>query len=176
MEWLNEPAEWQGDDDRLTVGVEPETDCWRVTAHDFVADDAHFYHRTVDGDFTATVTVTGGYAEQYDQAGLMVREEKSIWLKTGVEYVDGVQQASTVLTREFSDWSVSPLEDDPKSVSVRVERTGETVETSLSLDGESYTMLRQGYLTDAESLRVGMMAAAPTGDGFEVTFEDFTVE
>lgn len=176
MEWLNEPTEWQADDGRLTLSVDPETDCWRVTAHDFIQDDAPFYYREVSGDFTARVTVAGAYADQYDQAGLMVREDESTWLKTGIEYVDGGQQASTVITRDFSDWSVSPLEDDPESVSVRVERTGETVETHLSQDGESFRMLRQGYLSDAETLSVGMMAAAPTGEGFEVTFEDFSVE
>ncbi|MFW5900568.1 MAG: DUF1349 domain-containing protein [Halodesulfurarchaeum sp.] len=50
-----------------------DTDYWRVTAHNFVADDVPFYHKTVRGDFTASAKVTGAYGTLYDQAGLMIR-------------------------------------------------------------------------------------------------------
>jgi hypothetical protein len=176
MEWYNEPPSWHEDGDRIVVRAGPETDCWRVTLHDFVADDAHFYHRTVEGDFTATVEVTGAYESQYDQAGLMVRDCEERWLNCGIEYVDGIQHASAVVTREFSDWSVVPLDDDPESVWIRVERTGPAVEVFFSRDGREFTMIRQAYLTETETLRVGPMAAAPRGDGFETIFENFDVE
>jgi len=176
MDWYNEPAEWSDTDDRLTVAVEGDTDFWRHTLHDFVADDAHFYFREVSGDFTATVKLVGDYSAQYDQAGLMVREDETTWLKCGVELLDGVQQAGAVITRDVSDWSVLPLESDPASVWIRVERIGSAVEVSYSLDGEAFTLLRQGYLSDAETLQVGPMAAAPQGNGFEVVFEEFAVE
>jgi hypothetical protein len=176
MQWENEPERWVETDGRLVVGVEGDTDCWRVTLHDFVQDDAHFYHRDANGDFTATVVVAGDYGAQYDQAGLMLREDEETWLKCGIEYVDGVQHASVVVTREFSDWSVVALDADPGSVRFRVERTGPAVEVSFTEDGAEYTLLRQAYLSDAETLRVGPMAAAPTGGGFEATFEGFAVE
>lgn len=176
MQWRNEPAAWDERDGRVVVQTEGDTDCWRVTKHDFVADDAHFYYRPVAGDFTATVEVAGDYATLYDQAGLMVREDETRWLKCGVEYVDGVQQASAVITREFSDWSVVPLGDDPDSVWIRVERTDETVEVFFSREGETFTMIRQGYLTEADGLEVGLTAAAPQGEGFEARFADFSVD
>ncbi|WP_167880005.1 DUF1349 domain-containing protein [Halorhabdus rudnickae] len=44
------------------------------------------------------------------------------------------------LRSEPAEWQ----EDDPEPVSVRIQRADETVETSISVDGESYTMLRQG--------------------------------
>jgi len=176
MEWHNEPASWDRTGDRLVVEADGETDFWRTTKHGFVADDGHCYHREVAGDFAATVEIAGEYDTLYDQAGLMVREDAETWLKCGVEYVDGVQQAGAVVTREVSDWSKSPLDDDPESVWIRVERTGPTVEVSLSRDGDDYTMIRQATLSDAERLRVGPMAAAPQGDGFRCTFEGFTVD
>jgi len=176
MEWDNEPGSWRGDADRLVVDVEGDTDYWRVTRHGFVADDAHCYLRDVTGDFTATVAVTGEYASLYDQAGLMIRADEETWLKCGIEYVDGRQHASAVITREFSDWSVVPLEEAPETVRVRVDRTDETVEVFYASGDDEFTMIRQGYLSENESLAVGPMAAAPQGDGFACTFEDFTVE
>jgi len=177
MQWDNEPASWRGDADHLVVDVEGDTDYWRVTKHGFVADDAHFYHRPVSGDFTATVTVAGEYATLYDQGGLLVRADDRTWLKCGVEYVDDRQHASAVVTREFSDWSVVPLDGDPEAVRVRVERTDETVEVFVATGAtDEFTMIRQGYLGETETLAVGPMAAAPQGDGFTCTFEEFTVE
>jgi len=176
MQWRNEPTEWSEAGDRLTVAVEGDTDCWRHTLHEFVADDAHFYSREVSGDFTATVELTGEYSAQYDQAGLMVREDEQTWLKCGVELLEGVQQVGAVITRDVSDWSMQPLPGDPDAVWIRAERIGSAVEVSYSLDGEAFTLVRQGYLSDAPSLRVGPMAAAPQGDGFEARFEAFAVE
>ena len=54
-------------------------------------------------------------------------------------------------------------------------RRGPAVEVSYALDGTTYTMLRLAYLTTAEAIVVGPMCAAPDGDGFQVTFEGFTI-
>lgn len=175
MEWHNEPDDWHEDGETLSVTVEGDTDCWRHTRHGFVADDAHCYLRPVAGDFTAMVSFSGDYDDQYDQAGLMVRADAETWLKCGLEYLDGEELASAVVTREFSDWSVSPLEESDR-VWTRVERIDEAVEVSVSTDGDDYRLIRQAYLTDADELRVGPMAAAPQGEGFDVTFEGFAVE
>jgi len=175
MQWYNEPQDWQQHDNTLRVSVEHNTDFWRVTLHDFIKDDAHFRYQDVSGDFVATVKVSGQYAALYDQAGLMVRESETVWMKCGIEYVEGVQQANAVVTRDFSDWSMVALPDNPASIWIRVERTGHAVEVYFSRDGETYTLIRQAYLSDADTLQVGMMCAAPKGDGFAVTFEDFSV-
>jgi regulation of enolase protein 1 (concanavalin A-like superfamily) len=175
MQWYNEPTAWHDTGTRLTFSVGGKTDYWRVTLHDFIKDDAPFYYREVSGDFTATVKVTGEYASLYDQAGLMVRESPTVWLKCGIEYLHGVQQASAVVTRDFSDWSVVALTDNPRSIWIRVQRIGSALEVYFSRDGEAYTLIRQAYLSDAATLQVGMMAAAPAGPGFEVTFEEFTL-
>lgn len=175
MQWYNEPQRWQQDGNKLIVNCDGKTDYWRVTRHGFIKDDAPFYYETINGDFTATVKITGNYAALYDQAGLMVRESETVWMKCGIEYLEGVQQASAVITRDFSDWSIVPLPDNPASIWIQVERLKEAIEVSYSVDGENFTMIRQGYLSTKENLQVGMMCAAPTGDGFEVIFEDFTL-
>jgi uncharacterized protein len=174
MEWLNEPPAWQGNGNILTVTAGPRTDFWRKTHDGGVRDSGHFYHRTINGDFTAEVKVSGAYGALYDQAGLMIRLNEQTWLKCGIEYLDGVQQASVVVTRDCSDWSVLPL-PDPPAIWLRVARHGATVEVRYSLDDATYTLIRQAYLTDAPALQVGPMLAAPTGEGFQATFEGFKV-
>lgn len=176
MQWFNEPTHWKNSNGTISVTTNKETDFWRVTRHNFIADNAHFYYQTVEGDFTATVKFTGEYQDLYDQAGLMVRQDEKVWLKCGVEYLHGVQQASAVVTRDFSDWSVIPLNDNPQSAWIRLQRIGTAFEVSFSADGEDYMMIRECYLTDAPSLQVGIMCASPKGDGFTTTFEQLTIE
>jgi regulation of enolase protein 1 (concanavalin A-like superfamily) len=181
MEWDNEPPNWEETGDGLVVDVAGDTDYWRHTRHDFVQSNAHVYGRTADGDFVAAVTVAGDYATQYDQAGLFVGADDTRWLKCGVEYVDGRRHASVVVTRESSDWSVVPLSDvdrpsaaDP--VRVRVRRIGPDVEVDYAVGDDGFERIRQARLTDADELRVGLMGAAPQGDGFRARFSGLEID
>jgi uncharacterized protein len=175
VEWLNEPPAWKIKDEALMVTAGPRTDFWRTTHYGFVRDNGHLWFESWEGDFITGVKVTGAYRDRYDQAGLMVRLDEWTWLKCGVEFVDGLQYASVVVTRGHSDWSVAPLTDNPGSLWLRVSRTGPDVEVRYSVDGEHYDLLRLSRLTDAVPLLVGPMCAAPEGAGFEVTFEGFAV-
>jgi regulation of enolase protein 1 (concanavalin A-like superfamily) len=176
MHWSNEPTTWRADNDTITVTTDPKTDFWRKTHYGFIRDNGHFYYRPVRGDFTATVSFSGRYTAQYDQAGLMIRLDEANWLKCGIEYVDGTQQASVVVTRDYSDWSVAPLEPAPTKLWLRLTRQGEAVEVSYSLDGQTYVMIRVAYLPLADVVEVGVMCASPEGDGFTVTFKDLMIE
>lgn len=176
MQWYNTPPSWQEESDKLVVTSGAKTDFWRVTRHDFIKDDGHFYYQEISGDFTISVKITGQYNSLYDQAGLMVRMDEKTWIKCGIEYVDGLQHASVVVTRDYSDWSVVPLHSHPMSTWIRVRRFGAALEVDYSNDGTNFIMLRECYLTDAKTLQAGMMIAAPRGDGFQTTFEEFSIE
>lgn len=175
MQWYNEPPRWEAlpAGMRLTTGA--KTDFWRKTHYGFIRDDGHFYYQTVMGDFTVTVKITGQYQVLYDQAGLMVRQNETTWLKCGIEFVEDVQNVSAVVTRDFSDWSVVPLHPSPTSLWLRVQRRAAAIEVQYSLDGEDYQMLRLAYLTEAETLDVGLMAASPQGEGCTIVFEEFNL-
>jgi uncharacterized protein len=175
VEWLNEPPAWEVRGETLIVSAGPKTDFWRTTHYGFVRDNGHLWFQAWDGDFVAEVKVTGTYRDRYDQAGLMIRLDERVWLKCGIEFVDGVQYASVVVTRDHSDWSVARLPDSPPSVWLRASRIGPDVEVHFSFDGEGYDLLRLARLTDAGPLLVGPMCAAPDGAGFEVVFEGFVV-
>jgi regulation of enolase protein 1 (concanavalin A-like superfamily) len=174
MYWLNEPPAWREDGSTLTVKSGPQTDFWRKTHDGGVRHSGHFYGREVTGDFTAEVKVSGAYRDLYDQAGLMVRLDDTVWLKCGIEFLHGVQQASVVVTHDWSDWSVTPLANPP-AIWLRVVRHAAAVEVYYSLDGQQYALIRQAYLTEVPAVTVGMMLCAPVGPGLEVVFEGFRV-
>jgi regulation of enolase protein 1 (concanavalin A-like superfamily) len=175
MQWYNEPPSWNADGDTITVRAGAKTDFWRKTHSGEVHDNGHFYFREVTGDFVADVRFSAGYGALYDQAGLMVRLDDSNWLKCGIEFFEGVQHASVVVTRDFSDWSVVPLKEAPLTVWLRVVRERHTFAVTYSLDGTAYPLLRQAYLTPAPAVSVGVMCCAPIGDGFTAVFEGFTI-
>ncbi|GAB4205591.1 MAG: DUF1349 domain-containing protein [Coleofasciculaceae cyanobacterium] len=175
MEWHNEPPVWKVQGDLIYVTSGAKTDFWRETHYGFIRDNGHFFYQPVTGDFTVEVKVSGEYRELYDQAGIMVRLDDAHWLKCGIEYVNGVQQVSAVVTRDYSDWSVIPMPQNPAALWVRVTRRGTAVEVQYSLEGEQYTMLRLAYLTPVETLNVGVMCASPEGTGFPMTFEGFNI-
>ena len=175
MNWLNEPPAWSLTGDVLRVTSAPTTDFWRNTHYGFIRDSGHLYYRQMPGDLVAEVKVSGAYASLYDQAGLMVRLNNSHWMKCGIEFVDGVQHASVVVTHDFSDWSVVPVPSNPASVWLRVTRRKEAIAVHYSLDGQQYTMLRMAYLMPAEAAMVGPMCASPEGTGFSATFEALVI-
>jgi uncharacterized protein len=179
MQWYNEPPTWreqlEKQDRTIYVTTGAKTDFWRKTHYGFIRDDGHFYYQPVTGDFTAQVKITGQYQVLYDQAGLMVRENETTWLKCGIEYVEDVQNVSAVVTRDFSDWSVVPLVQPPTSLWLYIQRRAEAIEIQYSLDGDRYQMLRLTYLSNTPTLQVGIMAASPQGEGCDITFEGFKI-
>lgn len=175
MQWNNEPPAWQLVTNGLYLTTGARTDFWRKTHYGFIRDNGHFYYAMVTGDFTVEVKITGQYRVLYDQAGIMVRENESVWLKCGIEFVEGIQNVSAVVTRDFSDWSVVPLLQPPVSIWLRVQRRAEAIDIQYSLDGKQYQMLRLAHLTQSDTVQVGLMAASPQGEGCEIKFEDFRI-
>ncbi len=173
--WMNEPDQWEVDGAGIHLRTNAKTDFWRKTHYGFIRDNGHFWYIKQSGAFEVSVKFSGQYRELYDQAGIMIRRDAENWTKTGVEYVDGVQQASAVVTRDFSDWSVIPLQDNPPSFWLKARKGGDHVEISYSTDGNRYHLLRLAYFPPSGEVQVGLMAASPDGSGFNVHFEDFRI-
>ncbi|QXE33165.1 DUF1349 domain-containing protein [Streptomyces sp. GMY02] len=171
--WLNPPAHWAAVDDALDVTTAPDTDFWVKTHYGFVRDTGHALLRPVPASFRLRITFSGDYREQYDQAGLLLRLDEKNWIKTGIEYVDGRQQLSAVVTREVSDWNVVPLAhltDTPGPVTVELLREGDTVTVHYGVDGNPETMLRLAYFPPETAAQAGPMCASPDGKGFTARF------
>jgi len=176
MEWYNEPAKWSVDGDNLVMVVTKETDYWRKTHYGFIADNGPFYFCNIISDFEVSVKITGDYQSQYDQMGLMLRIDDQHWIKTGIEYVDGVCNFSAVITNDFSSWNVITLGEKPVSIWIRVIRKKDAVEIFYSMDGIHFLLSNLAYFPENKPTKVGMMAASPKGEGFKATFEYFSIK
>jgi uncharacterized protein len=175
MEWLNEPPVWRFENGTLEVKTGNKTDFWRVTHYGFIRDDGHVYGQNVAGDCVASVRFSGDYQHLYDQAGLMLRIDEKNWLKTGIEFDEGKQKLSAVVTRDVSDWSVIPLEHAPNEVCLKLTRKGAAVKVEYSLEGQKYEMLRLAYFPEGKAM-IGMMCCSPQREGFRATFKEFEVK
>lgn len=176
MEWLNAPKSWKQARTSLIEEVPAGTDYWRTTHYGFIRDSGPFRYETHSGNFEAKVKISGKYRELYHQAGLMIRIDEKNWIKTGIEFVNGHQNVSAVVTRDFSDWSVLPRNDNPSFIWMRLQRFKDTVQISYSLDGEKWSMVRLAYFPADVAVKIGMVAAAPGKQSFEAQFEDFSVK
>jgi regulation of enolase protein 1 (concanavalin A-like superfamily) len=186
--WLHEPPEWKDDGSRLTFHTKGGVDFWRNTLVETIADDGHLYYNEVDGDFIATVRVQGEYQGQYDQAGLVVRQDQNNWLKCGVEYITGKWAdkyeyrgsahvvCSGLTTNGWSEWSPLPqFPQNPAHVWMQIVREGKTFFVSFSLDGSKYDIIKLFALPQANKVLVGRYATSPAGEGFDVSFDSYSL-
>lgn len=176
MHWFNEPEKWEIKNNALIMNVTANSDYWRISHYGFTVDDAPFYYANYGGEFEAKVKLTGNYIARFDQMGLMIRIDEKNYIKTGVEFVDGKFNISTVVTHDKSDWSVTTLEKVPPFIWIKAVRRLDAVEIFYSFDDKNYIMTRNAPLQDNTPVMVGLMAASPDGKGFEAKFENFTVK
>ncbi|PWB19058.1 DUF1349 domain-containing protein [Flavobacterium sp. HTF] len=176
MQWFNEPEKWEIKNNALIMNVTANSDYWRISHYGFTVDDAPFYYANYGGEFEAKVKLTGNYIARFDQMGLMIRVDEKNYIKTGVEFVDGKFNISTVVTHDKSDWSVTTLEKVPPFVWIKAVRRLDAIEIFFSLDDKNYILARNAPLQDNTPVMVGLMAASPDGKGFEAKFENFSVK
>lgn len=175
MQWFNEPEQWEIKDNTLSMFVTPQSDYWRISHYGFTVDDAPFYYSTYGGEFEVKVKITGDYQARFDQAGLMLRINHENYIKTGIEFVDGKFNLSTVVTHKTSDWSVIALDKPVPYIWIKAVRRLDAVEIFYSFDDKNYTMMRNAWLQDNSPVMVGVMGASPDGKGFNAKFEHFKV-
>jgi uncharacterized protein len=159
---------------------------------------------------SARITFSFAWTEQYDQGGIYLAFRRSgsssdtsipaeKWIKTGVEFYNGVPMIGTVACDTWADWSLAPLppstaqgsSDGKRWITVHLQREGDKNGTSVwvYLVGEDGTQspLREvcwvfgGGDEDIASweLEVAGFAARPetsVKDGLDVHFKGFEVK
>ncbi|WP_337085468.1 DUF1349 domain-containing protein [Elizabethkingia anophelis] len=176
LQWFNEPEKWEIKNNSLQMFVTPQSDYWRISHYGFTVDDAPFCYGVYGGEFEVKVKITGDYKERFDQAGLMLRVDKENYIKTGIEFLDGKYNISSVVTHKTSDWGMISLDKSLPYIWIKALRRLDAVEIYYSFDDKSYQLMRNAYLQDNTPVMVGLMGASPDGKGFLAKFENFSVK
>ncbi|MBF4614685.1 DUF1349 domain-containing protein [Curtobacterium sp. VKM Ac-1376] len=174
--WTHEPEAAALDADVFRVTAVEGSDAWRTTSYGFVHDSEHALLQSTEGPFSVEVSFVLDYTEQFDQAGVFLRVDEQSWIKAGVEFSDGASQLGAVVTRGFSDWSVSPVPEwAGRVVTVRASRDGDAVTIRAWAEDDEPRLVRVAYLDPEAVVSAGLLCAGPTRAGLTVTFTGFNV-
>jgi regulation of enolase protein 1 (concanavalin A-like superfamily) len=182
LRWHCEPARWSIHPEGGFLRVEPEagTDFWQRTHYGFRADNGHFLHASLAGDFVLTAHVRFRPVHQYDQAGVLVRVSADCWLKASVEYEpEGPGRLGAVATNfGYSDWSTQSFPSGPGAIWLRLRREGDDYIVDASPDGRAWEQLRMTHLHEGSGLPVacGVYACSPRGAGFVAELTTLTID
>jgi len=178
--WHCEPPAWGFDGDGLFIEPAALTDFWQRTHYGFSADNGHFFFTRLTGDFVVSATVRSKPRHQYDQAGLMIRQDAECWIKTSVEFEpEANDRLGVVVTHHgYSDWSTQDLTAEANEISFRVARTGSEFIISARLANADWTQLRMVRLPcdPAGPLAIGPYACSPKAAGFRCVFTELSVD
>lgn len=172
--WTHDPVEATLDGGRLRVTAVEGSDAWRHTSYGFVHDSEHALLAPMRPDSAVQVSFVLDYTEQFDQAGLFLRQSATDWVKAGVEVSDGVPQVGAVVTHGTSDWSVAPVPEwVGRVVGLRASRSGDAVVVRARVDDEDWRLVRVAHFAPEASISAGLYCAAPTRAGLSVVFTDY---
>jgi len=191
----------------ITLHARPGTDLWRKPSSPPVESrNAPYLLESVPIDRFSFAQVTiqpTKWTRLYDQGGLVIfpptdqPESRRPWIKTGIEFHDDIPNLSTVATQSnASDWSLMPLPNEEKALTIRIEREvkkdgqpGPSLWVYLVKEGKRHAVREINWVfASAEKggeFKVGVYVARPTtaegdsgspGDELEVSFKDLLVE
>lgn len=143
---------------------------------DAPAAGAPFFYTDVEGDFIFSAKVKPNHKSTYDACALMVIENEKLWTKLAFEASDfGTNLICCVVTNDVSD-DGNGCDIAQDSVWLKIVRVGNVFSTHYSLDGKDYHMVRIFRLPVQNTVKVGIEAQSPTGEGGERLFYDVTIE
>jgi len=162
----------------LLVQPAHKTDFWRITYYDppFVKDDGAALIYKVPLGMNAWSIETEFSLEainQFDQAGILVKIDSERWMKTGIEYVDGIPRMSAVVTNRYSDWSTQSWGGDRSHVRIRVSKIRDSL-VAEHYYNKQWVFMRIAHLDGIDSpditVSAGVYTCAPTKAGMTVVF------
>ncbi|GAB4005286.1 DUF1349 domain-containing protein [Glycomyces albus] len=169
--WTTLPAAAVEEDGRLKVTAVEGSDAWRRTAYGFVHDDEHALLEDWNRERAVEIGLKAEFTREFDQAGLFIRVDAERWIKTGLEFADGVLNLGAVVTDGDSDWSNAPVPEwAGREVTMRVSRINDAVAIRARVDDEPWHLVRLAPFDPAVSAKAGPFCCAPTRAGLTVTF------
>lgn len=137
--------------------------------------NAPFYYTEASGDFVMRVQVSHEFKDMYDAACIMVMQDDNIWAKACFEKTDfDTHAVVSVVTNHTSD-DANGCNIEAETVWLQVARVGNAFSFHYSLDGIKFDMMRFFSLPVEKTIKVGLVAQAPIGNGGVRMFKNFTL-
>ncbi|KAH7037717.1 uncharacterized protein B0I36DRAFT_314682 [Microdochium trichocladiopsis] len=163
----------------FTLEAQPNTDIWRKppVKDIFNAPISRTQPGLLKNFQSARITFWADWTERYDQAGLLLtldrasggsgqqRSSPERWVKTGIEYYQGVPQLSAVGCDRFADWHVSPLARKSADGTVTLEVVREGDENGKSIWIYQLILDEEGKVKEKQPMREICWFLADEGEG-----------
>lgn len=138
--------------------------------------NAPFFFTEVTGDFVFRAKVRPNHRYVYDACALMVIRDENMWAKAAFEKSDfGTKAAVCVVTDQVSD-DANGCNIDQEEAWLQIVRKGDVFCAHYSLDGERFDMVRLFRLPVGETVKVGLEAQSPAGEGELRFFSDVSLD
>lgn len=178
--WLNESRMTEADGE-LTITAPARTDWFNNPVPErgilpVPVANAPFFYTEVKGDFVFRAKVRPDHRCTYDACALMVIRDEKMWAKAAFEKTDfGTKAAVCVVTNQVSD-DANGCNIDQDEVWLQIVRVGDVFCVHYSPDGERFDMVRLFTLPVGESVKVGLEAQSPAGEGGPRYFSGLSLE
>jgi parallel beta-helix repeat protein len=167
--WTNQPQNWQVSSGWLVITPALGTNFWSGV------ESGQFLCQLMSGNFMIQTKVSTTLSTNYQQAGLMIRQDANNWVKTNLEYSGGLTiKTGTNRNGAASVEKATTLSPGTSLVWLRVVKNGDYFAASYSLNGStwiqhySWTQTLHGYLM------VGLCVAdGDSGVAFQPSFDYF---
>ena len=171
--WTTKPISARTEGDKLVVEAAQGSDYWQKTVYGFEHDNGHALLAPWDKTLAMEVSFRlENFNALFDQAGLMLWHNPVSWIKTGVEFSDGVLCIGAVVTDNYSDWSLFPVPADwlGQEMTMRASILNDGVVIRARTGNSAWQTVRVARFPYEEDLQAGPFLSAPSEEGFVATF------
>ena len=181
LKWLNE-SHYHISGNTITIHATPKSDffCNNGTISEegitpASLTNAPYGFMEATGDFVFRTKVSHDFVDTYDSASIMVYHNEEVWAKACFELTDfGSHAVVSVVTNHASD-DANGCNIDSNSVWLQITRVANAFAFHYSTDGIHFYMMRFFTLPVCDTVKVGLLAQAPTGNGGPRIYENTTL-
>lgn len=182
--WLNESELKREEEGKLVIFAPAGTDFFcnngTVSEEGITPESLHnapYYYTEIEGDFVLTVKVSHDFKDIYDSSSLMVMEDLDNWAKSCFEKTDfGTHTAVSVVTKQGYSDDANGSNISGNTAWLKICRVKNSFAFHYSEDGIHYFMTRFFNLSGKKTVKVGLLAQAPQGNGGNRIYEDLHIE
>ena len=148
-------------------GILPESLC-----------NAPYDSTEIEGDSVLKVKVSHAFQDTCDSASVMVMQDLKNRAKCCFALTDfGTHAAVSVVTRQGESDDANRCGMEGRNhLWLKVCRVGRAFSFHDSLDGETFRMTRSFLMPESKTIKVGLLAQAPTGSGGDRIYEHLSIE